>query len=100
MKKQLLILATVTVVPFAAIHAEEGAKAEAKKPNLEARFKKFDADKDGNLTKEEFAKGRDPEKTGKQFARIDKDKDGKVTLEEFSVGMAPREPKAKKPAAE
>jgi Ca2+-binding EF-hand superfamily protein len=68
------------------LHAEEdGAEAKPKKPNPEKVFKKLDKDKDGFLSKEEFAAGaKNAEKAGTAFGKKDKDGDGKLSNEEFA----------------
>ncbi len=65
----------------------EDKKPEKKKPDLEAVFKKIDADGDGFVTLEEMTKGKKEgkakEAATKLHGRLDKDKDGKVSKEEF-----------------
>ena len=69
----------------------EPPKTEEKKPvDVEANFKKMDADKDGKLTLEEFKakkKGKQLENAEARFKKFDKDSDSKVTLEEFKTGQ-------------
>lgn len=64
--------------------AAEKPEKEAKKPDLEAVFKKLDKDKSNDLTLEEFKGKREEEKAKKQFDRLDKDKNGKLSLKEFT----------------
>lgn len=77
--------------------AEEAPK-EPKKPgktppDLEAVFKKLDADSSGSLSLEEFkASGRakeNPEKAEEIFKKIDKDGNGSLSLEEFKTHRPP-----------
>lgn len=89
MKSIITLFAVVGLssIGFAADKAEGGKKPEgaAKKPvDMEAMFKKKDANGDGKLSKEEFLKGsKDAAKSEKQFAAKDKDKDGCLTCDEF-----------------
>ena len=72
--------------------AQEGeaaaAEGEAKKAvDMDAMFKKKDANSDGKVSKEEFLKGsKDAAKSETQFGKKDKDSDGNLTLEEFKAG--------------
>jgi hypothetical protein len=71
--------------------AEDGAKKSAeggakKTVDMEAMFKKKDANSDGKVSKEEFLKGsKDAAKSETQFSAKDKDKDGNLTKEEFTA---------------
>jgi len=77
--------------------AAEDKKPEKKKRDVEAVFKKLDADSDGKLTVAEFKgkkKGKALERAEKIFARLDKDKNGSVSLEEFkNRGKKPKKNK-------
>ena len=53
--------------------------------DLDAAFKRLDADADSKLTFEEFKGKRDEAKARKAFDRKDADKDGSLTLEEFKA---------------
>ena len=60
--------------------------ADKPKPDLDATFKKLDANSDGKLTEEEFLgkrKGDAIEKGKMQFKRLDKNSDASLSLEEF-----------------
>lgn len=78
---------------FAAEGGKKGAAEGGKKPaegakkvDMDAVFKRKDANSDGKLSKEEFLKGsKDAAKSEKQFSTKDKDKDGSLTLEEFKA---------------
>jgi hypothetical protein len=83
----MLALAWSLVSPGTA----EAAKAK-KKGDPEAMFKKLDADNDGKLTKEEFAKigevgkkpkAAKPKKIDQMFSKLDTNNDGSLSLEEF-----------------
>ncbi len=74
------------------------------KENLLKEFAKFDANHDGVISKDEFAKGDRnkeyltgeadglanmlPEDGGRLFDGLDQDKDGKITLGEFVPGQS------------
>lgn len=81
---------TVSVSLFAADEKPE------KKRDLDAAFKKMDADKDGKLSLEEFVGKRTDEKAEmakKAFTRKDKNKDGSLSLEEFKAMPKPKSDK-------
>lgn len=64
-----------------ALAAAETREAKRLAKRVEKRFERMDADKDGNLTKEEAQGRRDP---AKMIAKLDTDKSGGVSLEEFA----------------
>ena len=102
----ILGIVAVAALAFSPV-AEAKAKAKAKKKggDLEAIFKKLDADKDGKLSPTEFAKvteefkkkkadaaapapaAKATKKAGKKtdalFTKLDTDKNGSLSLEEF-----------------
>lgn len=82
----------MTATALVATAAEE-AQADAKpKRDLDAMFKKLDANSDNSITKEEFVAARkDAAKAGEAFGKRDKDGDGKITLEEFKTRGAKKE---------
>jgi Ca2+-binding EF-hand superfamily protein len=71
------------------VFAEDTKKP--KKADPEAQFKKLDANGDGKITREEFAKMADsnpklkekPQALDKRFQLADANADGAITLEEF-----------------
>lgn len=82
-----LMLLTLGLAFALPLHAEETPKTEKPKHTPEEMFKKKDADGDGFITKEEFAKGsKDSAKAEGLFAKKDTDSDGKLSLAEFSAG--------------
>lgn len=46
-------------------------------------FQRMDANRDGRITSDEFARGHSGEKSQKAFGRIDANHDGAITPEEF-----------------
>lgn len=93
MKKLLLLMAGTALI--AGVASAEPAK----------QFKKWDTDKDGKMSQEEYTamtkaqyekKGKEGYEADskKRFENKDADKDGSLTLEEFSV--QPGKDKAKK----
>ena len=90
MKSNILKLSLITL-GFAAIGFNSTAQNN-QEPNYEKRFAKFDTDKDGKLSLEEFKnvkrKKEIPAKAlEKNFAKMDANGDGAVTLEEFKANM-------------
>lgn len=79
------IITLFAVLSIASIgFAADAAKGEKKPVDMEAMFKKKDANGDGKISKEEYTKGaKDAAKSEAQFATKDKDKDGNLTKEEF-----------------
>ncbi len=81
----LFAVASLASISFGADEAKPAAEAKAK-PDMEAVFKKKDANADGKVSKEEFLKGsKDAAKSETQFTNKDKDKDGNLTKEEFTA---------------
>jgi Ca2+-binding EF-hand superfamily protein len=73
------------VVGFSAAPLQAADKAA---PDLDAQFKKLDANSDAKLSSEEFiAKrtGDKAEKAKEAFKRLDKNNDGSLSLEEFKA---------------
>lgn len=65
-------------------------KADKKKPDPEAQFKKLDANSDGKLSLDELkgkAEGKKAEAAEKRFKALDKDNDGSVSLDEYKAGF-------------
>ncbi len=102
---------------FAALtDAGDGDKAGDKKLDPEKVFKKLDANGDGKISKEEFAKmmemrgkakgkgkagaGKDKEMLEKLFDKLDADNDGYLSMEEFKKLSELREQFKKKKAQE
>ena len=92
MKTLLTAIAAITATALAATAAEE-PKTDAKpKRDLDAMFKKLDANADNSVSKDEFvAKRKDAAKAEAAFGKRDKDGDGKITLEEFKTRGAKKE---------
>lgn len=85
MKLSVITLSTLLLGSVAFAQDATPAASPKKKASTEDRFKKYDKDKDGSITLEEFTKGaKDPEKATAAFKKKDKDSDGKLTLEEFA----------------
>jgi len=61
------------------------AEREAKKAQKEEMLKRFDADKDGKLSKEEKKIARKTLKKEEMLKRFDADKDGKLSKEEKKI---------------
>jgi len=78
-------------LPLPAITAGEEKPAKAAMPNRAAQFRRLDVDGSGDLTPEEFRKGRGAD-AEKWFQQRDTDGNGRVSREEFLPGT-PR-PKA------
>ena len=88
---QLLCALSVAGLLASAPHA--AAKPKSKGDRVEMLFKKLDADGDGKLSKEEFAKITELHKKAdgkakgkhvhKLFEKLDADGDGKISLDEF-----------------
>jgi len=107
----LTIAMTIGVLAFTT-DAHAAAKKPGKAGNVDAMFKKLDADSDGKLSKEEFAKtvtlgkkkaAADPAKAAKkakkaaksgstdqEFSKLDTDKNGSLSLDEFKKFEAPK----------
>jgi Ca2+-binding EF-hand superfamily protein len=94
MKRTLLTLAALAVsaVAISTACAEDGDKGKDKgKRNPENLFKKLDANGDGKVSKEEFAKmaeraggkGKGGKGGDKLFGRLDGDNDGFISKDEF-----------------
>jgi Ca2+-binding EF-hand superfamily protein len=76
----------MSVVVLGGISAAWAAEKPA--PDLDAQFKKLDANSDAKLTVEEFVAKRTGDKAEmakKAFARLDKNSDGSLSLEEFKT---------------
>lgn len=61
---------------------------EKKGPNFEKMFKRFDADKNGTISLEEFTSAKRKnevpvERLEKQYAKLDANEDGALTLDEL-----------------
>ena len=83
------LLAVVFLCSGSLVVAADKGKKE-KKPDASAALKRLDSDKDGKLSKDEFAKfqhgkKKDPDRTrtDKVFKRLDTNNDGFLTQEEF-----------------
>ena len=72
---------TKTIVPELDAEGHKGDMARAAQKKANERFDKADADKDGQVSKEEAMVAMPF--VGENFAKYDKDKDGKMTWEEF-----------------
>ena len=88
--KSIITLVAVLSIASISFSAEGDAKktegAAKKTVDMDALFKKKDANTDGKVSKEEFLKGqKDAAKAETQFTKKDKDKDGNLTLEEFKT---------------
>ena len=83
----LFAILSIASISFSAEGEAKKPEGAAKKPvDMDAVFKKKDANSDGKLSKEEFLKGaKDAAKSETQFATKDKDKDGNLTLEEYKA---------------
>ncbi len=87
----LATIVAVTLMGSALCHAQDKSK----------QFEKIDADKNGEVTLEEWNVAlKDPSKAEKNFPKLDTDKNGSVSLEEWTAGSPKKEPKKEKPAAE
>ncbi|OBQ55845.1 EF-hand domain-containing protein [Tamlana sp. s12] len=89
MRITTLKLGTLALALFAFTSVEA---QEKKKPDPEKAFKRFDANKDGSVTLEEFKSAKrkkeiPEDKLEKGFNRMDADSDGSVTLEEFKAAQ-------------
>ena len=83
----LFAVLSIASISFSADEAKKPAEGAKAKPDMDAIFKKKDANSDGKVSKEEFLKGsKDAAKSETQFAAKDKDKDGSLTIEEFKAG--------------
>ena len=90
MLKVALLAGLALVVAGTSARADD-EKKPAKKANPEALFKKLDANGDGKVSKEEFAKFGEnspkakakPGAADKIFSRLDAIGDGSISLEEF-----------------
>lgn len=76
---------------------------EKKAPDFDKMFKRFDANKDGTVSLEEFkgAKRKNEVPTGrleKNYARLDEDSNGVLTLDEMKANWG-KKPKGNKKAA-
>ena len=92
MKTNQRILVSSLVLALGMPVAIHAAKADRQKPaTAEDAFAKADTDKDGSISKAEFAasmggKGtKAEERASKAFGRLDKDGDGKLSKEEFAA---------------
>ena len=84
--KAIITLFAVLSIASISFGADAAKKAEKKPVDMEAQFKKKDANSDGKVSKEEFLKGaKDAAKSETQFTAKDKDKDGNLTKEEFTA---------------
>ena len=84
--KAIITLFAVLSMASIGFAADAAKKGEKKPVDMEAMFKKKDANSDGKVSKEEFLKGaKDAAKSESQFAAKDKDKDGSLTKEEFTA---------------
>lgn len=99
MKIKALLLSTIfaaCIIPSLAqaAHHEEGeAKVEKKAPNPAKMFAKLDADKSGELSKEEVAKNKG---LVKKFDKLDADESGELSLDEYKANFGKKEKKPKK----
>ena len=87
---QIIFAALIAFISVSAINAQDPPQAAPKEtPAKEPQKKGFnsrDIDKNGTLTKEEFATGMEtstPEKIQQKFRNLDKNKDGVLTKDEF-----------------
>ena len=88
-----LVTALCSLALFGAVSlqaADEPKKPAAEKPkvNPEDRFKEADTNKDGSLSKEEYAAAfgkKDAAKAEERFKALDKNADGKLSVEEFKA---------------
>ena len=87
MKKSLFLSTLIFTTSLALlganpVRAEDAAKAH----DPTKKFEKWDADKNGSLSLDEFkASKKDPAKAEKVFTAKDTNKDGALSLEEFSA---------------
>lgn len=89
----LLLCGGITVMAAEKGEKKPAAAGEKKPVDMEAVFKRKDANADGKLSKDEFLKGsKDAAKSETQFTAKDKDKDGSLSKEEFLA--APKKKKA------
>lgn len=83
----LFAVLSIASISFSADEAKKPAEGAKKAVDMDAMFKKKDANSDGKVSKEEFLKGqKDAAKAETQFGKKDKDSDGNLTLEEFKAG--------------
>ena len=103
--KTTLSIISVLALATSLTCAEEAPKGHKKPgktpPDLEAIFKKLDADSSGSVNLEEFkasARAKEnPEKAEEIFKKIDKDGNGELSLEEFKSHRPPHKPGEGKP---
>lgn len=86
MQKLIRAVSAAAVAALVCLPAFAADPPKDDKPrDLDAAFKRLDADADGKLTFDEFKGKREEEKARKAFDRKDADKDGSLTLEEFKT---------------
>ncbi|ANW95974.1 hypothetical protein AXE80_06635 [Wenyingzhuangia fucanilytica] len=88
MKTLKLAFAVVAMVASVSTFAQEEKK---QKPSPEKAFKRFDANEDGKITKDEL----EGKKILNRFDKLDKDSDGSISLEEFTAAMSKGKGKGK-----
>ncbi|TNJ44540.1 EF-hand domain-containing protein [Tamlana fucoidanivorans] len=98
MKHSILKLGACALVFFAfsSIQAQE-----KKEPNFDKMLERFDADKNGTISLEEFKSAKrknevPEERLEKNFAHLDSDSNGEVTLEELQTNWGKGKEKGKK----
>jgi Ca2+-binding EF-hand superfamily protein len=101
MLKPIVLLLAVTGLVLGAAHAEAAKGKNPRKKGPEARLAKVDTDKDGKVSREEFAAklGEGGEQaTAKKFSKLDRNGDGYLTLDELKAAAEARQKKkSKKP---
>jgi hypothetical protein len=103
MLKRVLLAVIALVLATAPSWAQDEKKPKQKRLDGEALFKKLDANGDGKVTKEEFAKfgenrpkgNAKPGAADKIFDRLDANADGSISLEELKKLSEQRKKKDK-----
>jgi Ca2+-binding EF-hand superfamily protein len=99
MKSKSLKLGVLTLGVFACTLTLSAQ--EKKEPNFDKMFQRFDADKNGSISLDEFKSAKrkndvPAERLEKNYAKLDANEDGAVTLAELKENWAKGKGKGKK----
>lgn len=99
MKKATLKLASLALAIFACSFTAQ-AQEKKKAPDFDKMLTRFDADKSGSISLDEFKSAErkrevDAERLEKMFASLDGDSNGEVTLEELKANWGKGREKGK-----